>query len=509
MVGTWQYVSQDDSVILCAVSAKLHGVPEGKLSYEQWLGCVDESQRERVGAQVLAQIRNEGALSIEYDIGGADSASRLLLSWAKDSLANSDGQLVNALIVDITNRAGFESALLSNVTALTEQLRRSMIHPEAEDESAACCLAVVEAALDGIIVINLRGTIEQVNPATARIFGYTSGELIGNNVRMLMPEPYRAEHDEYLDNYLQTGVKKIIGIGREVVGKRKDGSTFPLDLAVTEVSYRNRRLFAGTVRDISERKEAEDRIVQLNEYLEQRVAERTEELTSANHELDAFAYSVSHDLRAPLRHVDGFIELLQHRIEGAIDDKSRHYLETIAESARRMGALIDDLLAFSRMGRTDVEKAEFDLFEIVDGVRRDLTSECEGRSVEWNIQPLPRVWADRSLMTMVWTNLLSNAVKFTRACDEAVITIGAKTDDPHRQTFFISDNGVGFDMQYADKLFGVFQRLHRAEDFEGTGIGLANVRRIVQRHGGAVWAEAELEKGATFYVTLPKREDNS
>jgi signal transduction histidine kinase len=226
-------------------------------------------------------------------------------------------------------------------------------------------------------------------------------------------------------------------------------------------------------------------------------------LDNANKELESFSYSVSHDLRAPLRHIDGYLGLLEKHVADKLDDKGRAYLQVISESARQMGRLIDDLLAFSHMNRAEMMQREIDMDALVKETIRALQLETENRQITWNIAALPRIPADLAMVRQVWVNLLSNAVKYTRTRESAEIEVGALNGDDEI-IFFVRDNGVGFDMQYVDKLFGVFQRLHRAEDFEGTGIGLANVRRIVTRHNGRTWAEAEPDKGATFYFSMPQ-----
>lgn len=236
----------------------------------------------------------------------------------------------------------------------------------------------------------------------------------------------------------------------------------------------------------------------------QRAQAANDQLRSANQELEAFAYSVSHDLRAPLRHVSGFVELLQRDATSTFSEKSQGYLRTVTLSAKRMGMLIDDLLSFSRMGRVGMQKAEVNLDQLVREVIAEFANEIHGRSIEWKIGSLPSLWADHALIRMVLMNLIGNAVKFTRTRESAVIEINHSEAQEGFCGFYVRDNGVGFDARYVAKLFGVFQRLHRAEEFEGTGIGLANVQRIVARHGGKVWAEGELERGATFHISIPK-----
>ena len=244
-------------------------------------------------------------------------------------------------------------------------------------------------------------------------------------------------------------------------------------------------------------------IEQLNRELEQRVAQRTAQLQVANKELEAFSYSVSHDLRAPLRHIDGFAQLLGKHLGTSLDATARRHLATITESARRLGVLIDELLVFSRMGRTELRQAPVPMRPLVEEVVRELQPEIRERTVEWRIGELPSVRADASMLRQVWANLLGNAIKYSRQRAVAHIEIECRRDGADGHVFSVRDDGAGFDMKYAEKLFGVFQRLHSASEFEGTGIGLANVQRIVQRHHGRVWAEGRPGEGATFYFTLP------
>jgi light-regulated signal transduction histidine kinase (bacteriophytochrome) len=245
----------------------------------------------------------------------------------------------------------------------------------------------------------------------------------------------------------------------------------------------------------------------LNAGLEERVRARTVDLESANRELEAFSYSVSHDLRAPLRHISGFANMLTEDHGGALDEAGRRYLSVISDSTAHMGRLIDDLLEFSRMGRVDMHRGRFSTADLVKEALAQIEGETRSRRIEWSIGDLPETRGDRALLKQVWMNLLSNAVKYTGRRELAKISVGCRREDGEI-VFSVRDNGAGFEMEYAGKLFGVFQRLHRQEEFEGTGIGLANVRRIVARHGGRTWAEGKLGEGAIFFFTLPDNQDN-
>lgn len=256
--------------------------------------------------------------------------------------------------------------------------------------------------------------------------------------------------------------------------------------------------------EVEERRQAEARIGQLNKEL----SERVDQLATANAELESFSYAVSHDLRAPLRHIGGFVDMLREECASGMNDVGQRYLGIIAESATQMGMLIDNLLAFSRLGRTEMRQTLVSMEDMVKEAVQEMATDIQGRSIEWEIHPLPKVRGDRSMLKQVWVNLLSNAIKYTGPRAPAKIKVGY-TERNGGWDFYVQDNGVGFDMKYANKLFGVFQRLHAAETFEGTGIGLANVQRTVRRHGGRAWAEGKVDEGATFYFKLPRSMEQS
>jgi len=288
----------------------------------------------------------------------------------------------------------------------------------------------------------------------------------------------------------------------EMAAMRSDGSEFPVELAATRIPQDGPPRFAWFVRDITERNRAEREIRQLNEELELRVVERTSQLEAANKELEGFSYSVSHDLRAPLRAIGGFSQILIDERGATLDDEGRRILKVIRDNTVRMGNLIDDLLAFSRMGRTALRLKRLDMTHLAKTVAGELTAASNLPNVDVTVGDLPAAHGDLSTLRQVWVNLISNAVKYSGTRNPATIEISGRTE-AEEHIYSVKDNGVGFDMRYAGKLFGVFQRLHAASEFEGTGVGLALVQRIVHRHGGRIWAEAKPDEGATFHFALP------
>ena len=363
--------------------------------------------------------------------------------------------------------------------------------------------AVVDAAPNAMIITDGEGRIVQVNRQAEHLFGYPREELVGSPVEILVPGQFRARHSQLRGEFTAEPRIRPMGTGRNLFGLRKDGSEVPVEIGLNPIHTEEGMLIVASVVDITERKRAEAELRQLNDELEIRVELRTVELAAANRELEAFGYTVSHDLRAPLRHIVGFVEMLNDHAQSVLDEEGRQYLKTIADSAKRMGRLLDDLLTFSRLSRGSMTKSEISLLELVGEAREELAPQMQGRNIEWKIGPLPTVWGDRSLLRNVVVNLLSNALKYSRQRDPACIEVGCREQD-RQEVCFVRDNGAGFDMRFVNKLFGVFQRLHPASQFEGTGIGLASVQRIIRRHGGRVWAEGEIDRGATFYFSIPK-----
>jgi PAS domain S-box-containing protein len=608
-------VNQVGEIVLVNLQAeKRFGYRRGELIGKNVKNIISEGFAERLIADALRSV--EDALAQEIGSGieligrrkdGSDFPIEIMLS----PLKSAEGILVTAAIRDITERKDAEEHLVQ-----MESRYRGLL----------------EAAPDAMVVVNQGGEIVLLNLQAEKQFGYRRDELVGKNVKSIIPEGFAERLIADALRSTEDVLAQQIGTGIELTGRRKDGSDFPIEImlsplksaegilvttAIRDITERKRaeealresgerarivaesvtdviyewdlkdkvewygdvdslmgypaggfprtidgwvaalhpedkervwlaiesqlkgvapynvdyriaekdggwrwwsargtvlrdeqgqpRRWVGAVTDITERKRAEEEIQKLNEQLEERVAERTGQLEASKKEMEAFTYSVSHDLRAPLRHVDGFSKLLIEEHLAELSPDAQEYVATIRDSVLQMGMLIDDLLNLARLGRKQLSTQVTGLNSLAEEVMADLKRANPDRLIEWKVETLPFVECDPALMKQVFANLLSNAVKFTRPRQPAVIELGVTSHDGARAVF-VRDNGVGFSMKYANKLFGVFQRLHRAEDFEGTGVGLATVQRIIHKHGGRVWAEAELDKGATFYFTLNARD---
>ncbi len=418
-----------------------------------------------------------------------------------------DGRKMEVEFVSNVYDDGGGKVIQCNIRDITERKRTEMISLE--------LAAIVASSDDAIIGRDLQGVVTSWNAAAEREFGYTASEMIGQSITRLVPAE---RHDEEV-NILEQIARGYSVRHFETVRSRKDGSTFNVSVTVSAIKDQSGKVIGASkvVRDITIRKKAEETIHRLNAELEERVIQRTAELEAANKELESFSYSVSHDLRAPLRAVDGFSQAVLEDYGPLLPEEGQRHLHTIREGAQRMGRLIDDLLMFSRLGRLPLSKRAVETGDLVHAVLEDLSSQRAGRQIEVSVAELPVCQGDAVLLKQVWINLLSNAFKYTRQREKAVIEVGCERQpiaaidhgEPEEKTdqdvYFVRDNGTGFDMRYAGKLFGVFQRLHREEEYEGTGVGLAIVERIVHRHGGRVWAEAAEDHGATFFFTLGER----
>ena len=395
---------------------------------------------------------------------------------------------IEVTVDPIFDEKGELTGIVHLMTDITERKQAEELLRESEER-----FKVLHNASFGGIAIHDNGIILECNQGLSEMTGYSQDELIGMDGLLLLA----VNSQEYVRNKMATKFEKPY----EAFGMRKNGEIFPMRLEARSVPFKGKRVRTVEFRDITEQKKAEAEILMLNESLEERVIIRTAQLEASYNEMEAFTYSVSHDLRAPLRAIDGFAKMLLQDFSD-LDPEALRLLNVISQSSSNMSKLIEDLLAFSRVGRANIDVIPIKMKDLVQSIVAQIKRETNNKKTMINILELPDAPGDKTLLGQVWTNLIRNAIKFSLKKEKPIVEIGSYIEE-NKAVFYVKDNGVGFDMKYVDKLFGVFQRLHSTDEFEGTGIGLAIVKKAIGRHGGRVWAESIEGKGATFYFTLP------
>lgn len=404
-------------------------------------------------------------------------------------------------------RGGELAELARAFDAMAETLARNQAEQRRAEEilrqSETRYRTIIENSLDAVITMDAEGRIQDWNGNAERMFGWSAAETRGRPLAdTIIPPESREAHRRGLARFMETGEGPLLNRLVEMTACRRDGSAISVELTVSPLRFENTFLFSAFLRDITGRKKAEEEIHALNASLEQRVIERTAQLENAYRELESFSYSVSHDLRAPLRSIDGFAQALLEDCGDRLDETGREYLHRVRSGSQRMGRLIDDLLNLSHITRSAIERQRVDLSVMARAILDELRAADPGRAVETNVADGMAARGDPRLLEAAFRNLLQNAWKFTGKTPRPRISCGT-VQMGGETVYVVRDNGAGFDMAYADKMFGAFQRLHAKHEFEGTGIGLAIVHRVIRRHGGRIWAEGKVGEGASFYFTLP------
>ena len=406
-----------------------------------------------------------------------------------------DGRIIPVEIVANFIEFGGRELDCAFVRDITQRKQAETALRESEDRYRQ----LFELESDAIFLIdNETGRILEANSAASELYGYSHDELLTKKNSDLSAEP---EDTQRVTQTTPPAADQIVAVPLRF-HRKKDGTVFAVEITGRFFMRQGQSVHIAAIRNVTERRQAEEEIRQLNAELEQRVVERTAQLAAANKELEAFSYSVSHDLRGPLRAIDGYTGILAEDYEPALDAEGKQMCARIRYQTQRMGQLIDDLLAFSRLSRAEMYMSIINMEMLVSSVFDELVTPERQEHIDFRLNPLPPAPGDPALIRQVWINLLSNAAKFSANRERAVIEVSGR-EEAGEFIYSVRDNGAGFDMRYADKLFGVFQRLHSEKEFEGTGVGLAIIQRIIHRHGGRIWAESEVAQGATFFFTLP------
>jgi PAS domain S-box-containing protein len=448
---------------------------------------IDQRQKlARLDRNQLNDSKSEPRLSTQHQNQELE-LKNLALAETKDRLESVVRQ--RTLELEIANKA------------LQEEIQERYRVELALRDSELKFRCLLQSAPDAIVIADEAGTIQLVNEQTEKIFGYTQQELVGRSVEILIPMELRKDHQTHRRNYLKNPYCRFMGMGIDLSALTKKGETIPVEVALSPLQIHNGSLITVSIRDISKRKQVEAELSSYRNHLEELVAERTVALSAANNELQEFSYTISHDLRAPLRSIDGFSLALMEDYGNLLPEQAVSYLHRIRFAAQRMGTLIDEVLELARVTRCELNKKPVDLNKLAKDIIADLRLSDPVRSARIQLGKNLYVSADENLLRVVLENLLDNAWKFTSRKKHTEI-IFDKIPTSKDSIFYVRDNGAGLDMQYANKLFGPFQRLHSEKDFPGTGVGLATVQRIIQRHGGRIWVESELEKGTTIYFSF-------
>ncbi|BDX39498.1 hypothetical protein CYCD_28530 [Tenuifilaceae bacterium CYCD] len=481
-IGNWEYYFKDNKLVWSEETFKIFGYNYQEINptFENFFQLVNPTERDFVKLHLQKSLEEKEFKSYECSITLRNGEQRYIYVVGEVSTNNNNEAYRSfGIIQDITERKKNEAIL---------------------QEKEAKIKSIFTAAPVGITLIIDR-IFQECNDAFYEITGYSPNEIIGQSTQMLYvsEEDYMLIGEVPIPDIQDSGLESF-----ETTWQRKDGRIINVLLNSIAINPNDQtKGFIFTVLDITERKQAELEIKKMNTELEERVIQRTIQLERANKDLEAFAYSVSHDLRAPLRHVDGFVRLLYSNIDSP-SESITNYFEKINSASKRMSRMIDDLLSFSRLGRRELVETEIDLDLLIRDIIEQFKPDTSNRTIEWNILQLPKIHGDKHLMYQAFENLIANAIKYTSPKPKAIIAIGSSTNTNEGMEIYVKDNGVGFDMAYIDKLFGVFQRLHSSEEFEGTGIGLANVKQIINKHGGTIRAEGKINEGAIFYISLPK-----